>query len=98
LHIDPTTQTTELLIWNPLNTLVPRHWHSANGKISIISGTFVMKDDDRGDPVSAKPGGFVYEWLSGWGKSTARQFLNVTRGPSVILHGKWHQSLHAIWH
>ena len=34
VHIDPTTQTTELLIWNPPNTHVPRHWHSANEKIS----------------------------------------------------------------
>jgi hypothetical protein len=32
LHIDPTTRTTELMIWNPPNTHVPRHWHSATKK------------------------------------------------------------------
>jgi mannose-6-phosphate isomerase-like protein (cupin superfamily) len=60
LHIDPKTQTTELMIWNPKNTHVPRHWHSANEKISIISGTFVMKHDDGGDPVELNAGAFAY--------------------------------------
>jgi quercetin dioxygenase-like cupin family protein len=60
LHIDPTTRTTELMIWNPPNTHVPRHWHSANEKISMISGTFIMKHDDGGDPVALNAGAFAY--------------------------------------
>jgi uncharacterized RmlC-like cupin family protein len=60
LHVDPTSKTTELLIWNPPNTHVPRHWHSANEKISIIHGTFIMKHDDSEDKVALKPGGFAY--------------------------------------
>ena len=60
LHIDPTARATELVIWNPPNTHVPRHWHSANEKISIISGTFVMKHDGGGDPVALDAGAFAY--------------------------------------
>lgn len=54
LHIDPKTQATELMIWNPKNTYVPRHWHSANEKISIISGTFIMKHDGSYDTSEPK--------------------------------------------
>src|SRR5689334_9714458 len=60
LHIDPKTQTTELMIWNPKNTHVPRHWHSANEKISMISGTFIMKHDGSDDKAELGPGAFAY--------------------------------------
>jgi hypothetical protein len=48
------------MIWNPPNTHVPRHWHSANEKISMISGTLIMKNDDGGDPVALNAGAFAY--------------------------------------
>jgi hypothetical protein len=60
LHIDPKTQATELMIWNPKNTHVPRHWHTANEKISMISGIFVIKHDGGEDPVELNPGSFAY--------------------------------------
>ena len=60
LHIDPTTKTTELMIWNPPNTHVPRHWHTANEKISIISGTFIMKHDGSDDRIALNAGAFAY--------------------------------------
>jgi quercetin dioxygenase-like cupin family protein len=60
LHIDPKTNTTEMMIWNPKNTHVPKHWHSANEKISVISGVFVMQHEGGGDPVELNPGSFAY--------------------------------------
>src|SRR6516164_2409760 len=30
LYVDPKTQATHLLIRNPKNFVVPRHWHTAN--------------------------------------------------------------------
>jgi quercetin dioxygenase-like cupin family protein len=42
LHVNPTTQATEMLIRTPKDTHVPKHWHSANETITVIHGTFIV--------------------------------------------------------
>ena len=42
LHVNPTTQATEMLIRTPKDTHVPKHWHTANETITVIHGTFIM--------------------------------------------------------
>ncbi|MBV8616165.1 MAG: cupin domain-containing protein [Acetobacteraceae bacterium] len=59
LHESP--QETELLLRNPKNFHVPRHWHSADETITIIRGTFVLKHDGSEDRVSLDAGSFA--WL-----------------------------------
>jgi quercetin dioxygenase-like cupin family protein len=39
LHVNPTTQATEMLIRTPKDTHVPKHWHTANETITVIHGT-----------------------------------------------------------
>ena len=40
LHVNPVSKVTELMIRAPKNFHVPRHWHSANETLPIVSGTF----------------------------------------------------------
>jgi uncharacterized cupin superfamily protein len=42
----------ELIIHAPKNFHVPRHWHSANETLTIISGTFTMKHDGSDEKVA----------------------------------------------
>jgi hypothetical protein len=42
LHVNPTSKASELIIRAPKNFHVPRHWHSANETLTIISGTFTV--------------------------------------------------------
>jgi anti-sigma factor ChrR (cupin superfamily) len=58
LHVDP--KSTQLLIRNPKNFHVPRHWHTANEAITVISGTFIMDHDDGGKRVELGAGSFGY--------------------------------------
>ena len=58
LHVDP--KSTQLLIWNPKNFHVPRHWHTANEAITVISGTFIIDHDGGGKRVELGVGSFGY--------------------------------------
>jgi quercetin dioxygenase-like cupin family protein len=60
LYINPTTQATYLVIRNPANQHVPRHWHSSNESITVIKGTFEVAHDGSNDKTVLTPGGFVY--------------------------------------
>jgi anti-sigma factor ChrR (cupin superfamily) len=60
LHVDPNTQATHLLIRNPKNFVVPRHWHTANEAITVISGTFIMDHVGGGKRVELGVGSFGY--------------------------------------
>jgi anti-sigma factor ChrR (cupin superfamily) len=60
LHVDPKTQATQLLIRNPKNFVVPRHWHTANEAITVISGTFIIDHDGGGKRVELGVGSFGY--------------------------------------
>ena len=52
LHVNPTTQATEMLILTPKDTQVPKHWHSANETIAVIHGTFIVAHEGDSDRVS----------------------------------------------
>jgi hypothetical protein len=45
LHVDPQTGATQLLIRSPKNYHAPKHWHTANETHTVVSGTFIMKDE-----------------------------------------------------
>jgi quercetin dioxygenase-like cupin family protein len=60
LHVNPTTQATEMLIRTPKDTHVPKHWHSANETITIIHGTFIVAHEGESDRVSLDAGSFAY--------------------------------------
>ena len=59
LHVDPATGATTLMIRTPPNFHVPRHWHAAGEKHTVISGTFILQCDG-GEAVALKPGSFNY--------------------------------------
>lgn len=60
LHVNPVSKVTELMIRAPKNFHVPRHWHSANETLTIISGTFTMKHDGSDEKVALTPGSYSY--------------------------------------
>jgi len=60
LHVNPTSQATEMLIRTPKDTHVPRHWHTANETITVIHGTFIVKHDGSSDRVPLEAGSFAY--------------------------------------
>ena len=60
LYTNPTTQATYLVIRNPPNQHVPRHWHSSNESITVIKGTFEMAHDGTDDKTVLTPGSFAY--------------------------------------
>ena len=60
LHVNPTTQATEMLIRTPKDTHVPKHWHSANETITVIHGTFIVAHEGESDRVSLDAGSFAY--------------------------------------
>lgn len=60
LHVNPTTQATEMLIRTPKDTHVPKHWHSANETITIIHGTFIVAHEGDKDRVTLDAGSFAY--------------------------------------
>jgi anti-sigma factor ChrR (cupin superfamily) len=59
LHIDQNTHATSLLIRNPKNFHVPRHWHTGNETITMIRGTFIL-EHDGGNKVELGVGSFGY--------------------------------------
>ena len=60
LHVNPTTQATEMLIRTPNDTHVPKHWHSANETITVIHGTFIVAHEGHGERVTLEGGSFAY--------------------------------------
>jgi quercetin dioxygenase-like cupin family protein len=60
LHVNPTTQATEMLIRTPKDTHVPKHWHSANETITVIHGTFIIAHEGDSHRVSLDAGSFAY--------------------------------------
>ena len=58
LHVDPTTQATQLLIRTPKAIHVRRHWHSANESHTMILGTAKFACD--GKQAEIAPGGFNF--------------------------------------
>jgi quercetin dioxygenase-like cupin family protein len=60
LHVNPTTQASEMLIRTPKDTHVPKHWHSANETITIIHGTFIVAHEGDSDRVPLEAGSFAY--------------------------------------
>jgi quercetin dioxygenase-like cupin family protein len=60
LHVNPTTQATEMLIRTPKDTHVPKHWHSANETITIIHGTFIIAHEGDSERMSLDAGSFAY--------------------------------------
>src|SRR4029077_9322737 len=59
LHVDQKTHATKLLIRNPKNFHVPRHWHTGNETITMIKGTFIL-EHDGGNRVELGVGSFGY--------------------------------------
>ena len=47
LHVDPTTQATDLMIRTPAAIHVRRHWHSANETHTIIRGRAILECDGQ---------------------------------------------------
>lgn len=47
------------MIRSPNNYHAPKHWHTANETHTVISGTFIMRDED-GKRAEFGPGSFNY--------------------------------------
>jgi quercetin dioxygenase-like cupin family protein len=60
LHVNPVSKAMELIIRAPKGFHVPRHWHSANETLTIISGTFTMKHDGSDEKVVLNTGSYSY--------------------------------------
>jgi quercetin dioxygenase-like cupin family protein len=60
LHVNPVSKVTELIIRAPKNFHVPRHWHSANETLTIISGIFTMKHDGSDEKIALSTGSYSY--------------------------------------
>jgi quercetin dioxygenase-like cupin family protein len=86
LYTNPTTHATYLVIRGPGNLHVPKHWHSSNESITVLTGTFVVGHDGSDAKTELKAGGFAYmpakmiheEWT---GDAGATYFITVD--------GKW---------
>lgn len=58
LHVDQTTQATQLMIRTPAAIHVRKHWHSANETHTIIRGTATLACDGKRAKLS--PGSFNF--------------------------------------
>jgi quercetin dioxygenase-like cupin family protein len=58
LHVDPTTQATQLLIRTPKAIHIRKHWHTANESHTMIIGT--AKFECEGKKAELGPGSFNY--------------------------------------
>ena len=58
LHIDPTTQATQLLIRTPAPIHVRKHWHTANETHTLLRGTAILACE--GKRAELGPGGFNF--------------------------------------
>jgi mannose-6-phosphate isomerase-like protein (cupin superfamily) len=58
LHVDPTTQATQLLIRTPKAIHMRKHWHTANETHTLIKGTATLACE--GKKVELAQGGFNF--------------------------------------
>jgi len=58
LHVDPTTQATQLLIRTPAAIHVRKHWHTANETHVMVRGTAVLACD--GQRAELGPGSYNF--------------------------------------
>lgn len=58
-RIDPTTGATDLMIRNPAKCYVRRHWHHANERIYVLSGTFVLECEGKQEELGPGSTGYV---------------------------------------
>jgi hypothetical protein len=58
LHIDPSTQATQLMIRVPKNFHVPMRWHTGNETHTIINGSFIIECDGHRETLG--PGSFNF--------------------------------------
>ena len=58
LHVDPTTQATQLMIRVPKNFHVPQHWRTANETHTIVKGTFIFESEGKREALG--PGSFNF--------------------------------------
>jgi anti-sigma factor ChrR (cupin superfamily) len=58
LYTNPKTQATYLVIRGTGH--VPKHWHSSNETITILTGTFTVAHDGSRDKTALTPGGFLF--------------------------------------
>ena len=84
LYTNPTTKASQLLIWVPADTHVPKHWHSAAETVVVIRGNLVLGHEGGGDRTEIKVGSFammpakmVHE---GWTKDQEALLLITTDG------------------
>jgi len=81
LHIDPSTQATQLMIRVPKNFHVMPHWHNANETHTVINGTFIIQHEgtDREELGAGSfnyiPGKMVHE---AWTKPDGGALLFIT--------------------
>jgi quercetin dioxygenase-like cupin family protein len=79
------SKASELIIRAPKNFHVPRHWHSANETITIISGTFTMKHDGTDEKVMLDKGSYSYMPANmiheAWAGDEGATFLVTVDGP-----------------
>jgi quercetin dioxygenase-like cupin family protein len=47
LHVNPATNSTQLMIRVPQNIHVPKHWHTANETHTIVRGKFIIECDGK---------------------------------------------------
>ena len=88
LYTNPVSKATYLVIRAEANAHVPRHWHTANETLTILSGTFVLKHDGSDERSELTPGSFGYMPAKmvheAWAKEGgATYFINVD-GPFDI--------------
>jgi quercetin dioxygenase-like cupin family protein len=60
LHVNPISKASELIIRAPKGFHVPRHSHSANETLTVLSGTFTVKHDGSDEKVALNPGSYSY--------------------------------------
>jgi quercetin dioxygenase-like cupin family protein len=85
LHVNPVSKASELIIRAPKNFHVPRHWHSANETLTIISGTFTLKHDGSDEKVMLDKGSYSYMPANmvheAWAGDEGATFLVTVDGP-----------------
>jgi quercetin dioxygenase-like cupin family protein len=90
LHVNPVLTATKLILRAPKNFHVPRHWHSANETVTVLSGTFIMKYDGSDEKVALNSGSYSYMPAKmiheAWAGDQGARFF-------VTVDGKWDLNL-----
>jgi quercetin dioxygenase-like cupin family protein len=87
-HVNPVSKASELIIHAPKNFHVPRHWHSANETLTILSGTFTMKHDGSDEKAVLSSGSYSYMPAKmvheAWAGEEGATFFITVDGPSDL--------------